>query len=125
MRLLLDTHALLWWMSDPESLSPAARAAITDGSNSVFVSAVTAWEIVVKTALGKLDAPEDLAAALRKNRFTEMPITLEHSLAIRYLPPIHRDPFDRMLIAQALCEQTHLVTRDESMRSYPVPIVVA
>ncbi len=125
MRLLLDTHVLLWWLEDPTLLSRAARNAIQDGANTVYVSAAVAWEITLKKALGKLDAPDDLEDVLRANRFLHLPITISHALAVRSLPDHHRDPFDRILIAQALHEGFRLVNRDSEIAKYPVPQIVA
>jgi PIN domain nuclease of toxin-antitoxin system len=125
MTLLLDTHALLWWLDDPGLLSGAAREAIGDGRNAVFVSAVVAWEIAIKKGLGKLDVPDDLEAALAANRFLPLPITISHALAVLALPHHHRDPFDRLLLAQALHEGFHLVSRDNVFTSYHVPLIVA
>ena len=82
MTLLLDTHAFLWWLDDPQLLSKAARKAIGDGKNTVYVSAAVAWEIAIKRALGKLDAPEDLEAAMTANRFLPLPVTIPHALAV-------------------------------------------
>ncbi len=125
MNLLLDTHVLLWWLDDPAGLSEASRTAIRDGKNVVYVSAATVWEIVIKQALGKLDAPSDLEEVLRACRFTAHPVTVAHALAVRSLPPHHRDPFDRMLIAQAVCDGLTVVTRDPEILLYPVQTVVA
>jgi PIN domain nuclease of toxin-antitoxin system len=125
MMLLLDTHVLLWWLVDPKQLSRAARKAIQDGANPVYISAAVAWEIAIKKALGKLDAPDDLEDAMEANRFLSLPITIPHALAVRSLPHHHRDPFDRMLIAQALHEGLRLVTRDSEIAKYPVPQIVA
>lgn len=126
MNLLLDTHVLLWALDDDPSLSPAARAAIIDGHNLVFVSAVTAWELTIKKALGKLRAPTDeYLQELQRHRFTPLDITAEHVLAVERLPPHHADPFDRMLVAQAQVEKLTLVTRDERLLSYGVPTIKA
>jgi len=125
MTLLLDTHALLWWLDDPMLLSKGARRAIRDGRNMVYVSAAAVWEIAIKKALGKLAAPDDLEAAMTANRFLPLPITIPHALAVLALPGHHRDPFDRMLIAQALHEKFRLVTRDEDIQKYAVPLIVA
>ena len=126
MNLLLDTHVLLWTLNDDPTLSPLARAAITDGRNVVFVSAATAWEITIKKALGKLRAPTgDYLHELHRHRFTPLDITTEHALAVENLPPHHADPFDRMLVAQAQVEKLTLVTRDERLRDYAVPIIQA
>jgi PIN domain nuclease of toxin-antitoxin system len=125
MTLLLDTHVLLWWLDDPGRLSKAARRAIRDGANPVYVSAAVAWEISIKKALGKLEAPDDLEEVLEANRFRALPITIPHTMALRSLPDHHRDPFDRILIAQALHEGFRLVSRDSAIAKYPVPQIVA
>jgi PIN domain nuclease of toxin-antitoxin system len=125
MRLLLDTHVLLWALGLPEELRPDARRAIADPSNDVLVSTASAWEIAIKRALGRLDAPDDLAEALEVVGFDELPIRLEHALAVERLPPHHRDPFDRMLIAQALSEGLTIVTRDPRFAAYGVPLLAA
>ena len=126
MNLLIDTHVLLWAVDNDPSLSPAARAAITDGRNIVFVSAATAWEIAIKKALGKLQAPTDTyLEELRHHRFTPLDITTEHALTVETLPPHHADPFDRMLVAQAQVEKLTLVTRDVRLHAYSVPIIWA
>ncbi len=123
MNLLLDTHALLWVFSQDPRLSPAATEAIRDGSNVVFVSAATAWELAIKKALGKLQVPDNYQEGLRRYRFTLLDITTEHALAVEHLPPHHKDPFDRMLIVQAQIERLTLVTHDPNMKSYGVPII--
>jgi PIN domain nuclease of toxin-antitoxin system len=125
--VLLDTHALLWWLFDDPKLSVAARAAIADPDNEVLVSAASAWEIATKARLGKLpeagDVPTELPSYLRKSRFAVLPITAEHALAAGHLPGPHRDPFDRMLIAQARLEQVPVVTVDPVFGGYAVPVV--
>jgi PIN domain nuclease of toxin-antitoxin system len=118
--LLVDTHVLLWALSSPDKLSPQAREVLVDPDNEVFVSAVTAWEISIKAALGKLRAPDDLLDQLRRLRFRPLPITFEHGIAVRDLPMIHRDPFDRMLVAQAQAHGLTLVTSDKSIMQYDV-----
>jgi PIN domain nuclease of toxin-antitoxin system len=125
MKLLLDTHVLLWWLDDPRRLSTEAAAAIRDPANEVFVSAASAWEIAIKKALGKLDAPNNLMEALNACRFSPLSIAIKHALAIQDLPPRHHDPFDRMLLAQATAEGMTLVTRDAEMLKYAVPGIVA
>lgn len=125
MTLLLDTHAFLWWLDDPKRLSIGARKAIRDGRNPVYVSAAVVWEIVIKRSLGKLDAPDDLTEVMAANRFLPLPVAVDHALAVRTLPDHHRDPFDRILIAQARYEGFRLVTRDPHVLSYDVPHVVA
>ena len=110
-RFLLDTHVLLWSLSQPEHLHPDARDTIRGAQNQVFVSTVTVWEIAIKSALGKLTVPDDLETQLRLNRFDILNITLAHARAIEHLPLLHRDPFDRMLIVQAQHERHALNTR--------------
>jgi PIN domain nuclease of toxin-antitoxin system len=125
MTLLLDIHVLLWWLEDPKRLSRQARRAIQDGGNPVYVSAAVAWEISIKKAIGKLDAPDDLEDVIEANRFLTLPITVPHALAVLSLPNHHRDPFDRILIAQALHEGFRLVNRDSEIAKYAVPQIVA
>lgn len=125
MTLLLDTHALLWWLDDPKLLSKVARKAIADGSNSVYVSAAVVWEIAIKQALCKLDVPNDLESAIEANGFRSLPITIPHALAVRTLPYHHRDPFDRLLIAQARYEGFKLVSRDNYVTHYGVSHIMA
>ena len=124
MNLLLDTHVFLWGVDDNPKLSPAAKEAILDGQNIVYVSAATAWEISIKRSIGKLKIPEsDYLEELRLHRFTPLSITTEHALAVENLPHFHKDPFDRMLIAQAQEEKLALVTRDPRFRAYDVRII--
>lgn len=120
MNLLLDTQVVLWWLGDPASLSPRCREAIADPDNTVFLSAVVVWECRIKQSLGKLDLPQEFAEVLSAQPFVPLPVTVEHAHALQRLPPIHRDPFDRMLVAQALCGSTTIVTRDPSIHAYPV-----
>ena len=125
MNLLLDTHALLWWLADDAGLSEEARASIGDPQHTVYVSAATAWEIAIKRALGKLDAPGDLGAAVSASGFQELPITITHALAAGQLPNNHSDPFDRMLVAQAMLEGLTLVTRDDRIASHQIRTIKA
>lgn len=124
MRLLLDTHVLLWWLS-AQRLRPKAAAAIASPDSDVWVSAATVWEISIKAALGKLDAPYDVDAQLTRHGFDVLPIGLAHALAVRSLPPHHTDPFDRMLVAQAQVEDLTVVTRDANIRRYAVRVLPA
>ncbi len=124
MRLLLDTHALLWWLAD-ENLSTQARDAIADPANLVMVSAATAWEISIKRALGKLAAPDDLEQQLHAGGFTALPISIAHGIAAGQLARHHEDPFDRMLIAQAIAEGLTIVTRDKRFEDYGVALLAA
>lgn len=124
MNLLLDTHVFLWAVEDNPKLSPAARAAILDGRNVVYVSAATAWEISIKRAIGKLRTPQgEYLEELRLHRFTPLSITTEHALAVEGLPHHHKDPFDRMLIAQAQEERLTIVTHDHRLSLYDVKII--
>ncbi len=124
MNLLLDTHVFLWAVDNNPNLSPVAKEAIVDGHNIVYVSAATAWEISIKRAIGKLKVPEsDYLEELRLHRFMPLSITTEHALAVENLPTHHKDPFDRMLIAQAQEENLALVTRDPRLKAYDVRII--
>ena len=123
MKFLLDTHVLLWWLSDHKSLTTKAVGAIKDGENSIFVSAATAWEIFSKRALGKLKAPDDLEKVLASNSFQQLPISLQHGLVAGALPCHHDDPFDRMLIAQAKTEQLTIISHDVRMEQYGVSLL--
>lgn len=120
MRLLLDTHAFLWWLSDWDEVAEPARAAIANPLNEVFVSAVSGWEIGIKKARGRLVAPDNLADMVEEKRFEHLPLTFAHAERAAALPPRHRDPFDRMLIAQAQAEGMTLVTRDSRIPLYDV-----
>ncbi|CAN5774051.1 type II toxin-antitoxin system VapC family toxin [soil metagenome] len=125
MSLLLDTHVLLWVLAADPTLAASARDAIIDGNNRVFVSAVTAWEIVIKRALGKLRAPDDLHSQLRRLRLNTLAITFQHAEAVADLPGLHADLFDRLLIAQARTEHLTLVTRDAQIARYDVATLTA
>jgi PIN domain nuclease of toxin-antitoxin system len=125
VNLLLDTHAVLWWFADDPALSSEARRAIGNAATNVCVSPVTPWEIAIKSSAGKLKAPDNLLEAIKANRFRELPISLVHAERAGNLPPWHRDPFDRMLIAQALSEGLTLVTRDRIFEQYDVNVLRA
>lgn len=125
MRLLLDTHALLWWLSDDPVLSQVARAAIARPEADVAVSAASAREMAIKRSLGKLTAPDDLDEELSRHRFTTVPVTVSHALLAGSLPRHHDDPFDRMLVAQARMERMTVVTRDPRLGMYGVPTIPA
>lgn len=123
MRLLLDTHALIWAAVDPGRLSSAATRAITDPANDVYVSAVSGWEIAIKRTKGLLRFPDLDRSMLDALRFSGLAIELRHMGCLAGLEQHHRDPFDRMLIAQALCDGLVLVSRDEVMGLYPVDVI--
>jgi PIN domain nuclease of toxin-antitoxin system len=121
--VLLDTHALIWAIEDSPRLSRTARAVIEDGANVVLASATSGWEISIKTALGKLSAPDDLEAALESAGFTKRMITFADTRRLSTLPPYHHDPFDRMLVAQALEDGVPIVSCDPQVARYPVQII--
>jgi PIN domain nuclease of toxin-antitoxin system len=118
--LLLDTQVLLWCLAEPDRLSRKTRRRIESATERVLVSVVSAWEIEVKRALGKLTAPDDLDRQLLERRFSELELRIEHVMELRSLPKLHKDPFDRMLVAQAVFDDLTIVTADEKVRSYPV-----
>ncbi len=125
MRLLLDTHVLLWWLADDQRLGPRVRSALEDGRNDVFVSAVTIAEIAIKKSLGKLDAPPGLTQVLAEEGFEELPLLSTHSVALEALPRHHSDPFDRLLIAQATTERLAFATDDSDMRLYDTVEIIS
>jgi len=118
MRLLLDTHILLWWLSDDSSLPAHARRLISDPDNTVFASAVSLWEIWLKQSLGKLRLPPDFEARLGGESFESLPLTAAHTREVALLPWHHRDPFDRMLVAQARAVHLKLLTADKVTAAY-------
>ena len=122
MRLLLDTNVFLWWRADDRRLSEASRTAIA-GAEAVFVSAATAWEAAIKAALGRLVYPDTIEAGVEASGFEKLGITLDHAERAGALPRHHADPFDRMLVAQALAEGLTLVTNDRTLRRYGVSIL--
>lgn len=124
-RFLLDTHAVLWALAEPGMLSRPARTALEDARSEVFVSVVSGWEIAIKRALGKLEAPDNLEAAIRMQGFEPLLMTFQHAERAGGLPPHHRDPFDRMLIAQAQAEGLIIVTRDSGFSFYGVRTLAA
>jgi PIN domain nuclease of toxin-antitoxin system len=124
-RLLLDTHAFLWWLSDDPALGAEVRKMIGEPRNQVLVSAASIWEISIKQAKGMLEAPEDLEALVEDEGFTKLPISLFHGQQAGKLPEIHRDPFDRMLIAQAQAEGLELITADGVIPQYGVRVISA
>ena len=126
MKLLLDTHAFIWWDSEPSKLSPAALAALRDSTHEVWCSAVSVWEIIIKEQLGKLSLRlplADIVAQQQTNGVRILPVTLEHVLGVNALPPTHKDPFDRLLVSQANQEGATLVTADVVIAQYPVAVL--
>lgn len=125
MKLLLDTHLLLWAAGSPDRLPELARSLFEDPGNELLFSAASLWEIAIKRGLGRSDFQVDarvLRRGLLDNGYDELAVTSEHAVAIDSLPPIHRDPFDRILVAQALVEGITLVTADETVAKYAGPI---
>jgi PIN domain nuclease of toxin-antitoxin system len=124
MKLLLDTHALIWWIIDSPRLSKAARSAIAEPRNSVVASIISGYEIAYKQRLGKLPAeiPDDLSKAMRDARVRAQPLTLDHMIAAGRLPGPHRDPWDRLIMAQAMADGLTVVTIDRVFRDYGVPV---
>jgi len=125
VNLLLDTHVLLWWLDDSPTLSEAARSAIADAGNLIILSAAVIWEIRIKQALGKLDVSSDFYAVIQQQGFEIIPITPDHAYAVGDLPMHHRDPFDRMLIAQAKAEGFAVMTHDAVFKRYPITVIDA
>jgi PIN domain nuclease of toxin-antitoxin system len=123
VNLLLDTHILLWWLSDSRRLHTAARKTIADSARA-YVSAATVWEIAIKIALGKLEFRGEMTEQLALNNLLALAVTVPHALAAGALPAHHSDPFDRMLIAQAKIESLVLMTHDSRLREYDVPVLV-
>lgn len=126
MRLLLDTHTLMWADHDPVHLLPAARAAIADPRNEVWFSVINIWEMVIKVGVGKLTPPVPpavIAAKQVNNGLRMLDVTLAHVVDVGTLPPIHRDPFDRLLVSQARAEGLTLVSTDPLVAQYPVPVL--
>jgi PIN domain nuclease of toxin-antitoxin system len=122
--LLLDTHVVLWWLTDDPTLSDEIKNRL-DREPDVYVSAATIWEVAIKQAIGKLIEPTGLPERIRDSGFDALPISFEHAMAAGRLPLIHRDPFDRMLVAQATCEDLTLVTRDPNCQKYEVSVLPA
>ena len=125
MRLLLDTHTMIWVFSAPHLLSDEARDAIATEANEVFVSVISPWEIEIKRAKKTLRAPDDLGDAVEAHQFRLLPVQLRHVEAIGSIPNHHGDPFDRMLVAQAIADGLTLVTSDRTLRRYPVATLPA
>ena len=127
MRILLDTHAFLWWITDHTQLSPRAKTMIQTGTNELLLSAASGWELAIKTQLGRLQWPEPPEQFIPKqmifNNMTPLPITLHHALHVQTLPGLHRDPFDRMLVAQAQVEHLPIVTADPFIAQYQIETI--
>ncbi len=125
MRLLLDTHVLLWWLQDASRLSRDARQAISDAGAIVHVSAASVWEAAIKVSVGKLRIAADLPVAIAATGFVDLPVAARHAWRVATLPRHHDDPFDRILVAQAGLEELTIVTRDRAFNEYDVPVLPA
>jgi PIN domain nuclease of toxin-antitoxin system len=125
MRLLADSCVLVWWLDDPNWLAPEARAVIADPANEVLFSAASVWELGLKIRKGTLRMPASFTSVLLRDGFSSLPVTVEHAARSILLPPIHTDPFDRLLVAQAQEEGLVIVTRDGIIPRYPVPVLRA
>jgi len=126
MKLLLDTHLLLWAAGQPKRLSAAARKLLSDVEHELLFSAASLWEVAIKRSLGREDFKVDpgvLRRGLLDNGYTELPVTSLHAIGIEDLPPLHKDPFDRLLLAQASVEGIYLITTDDTVAAYPGPVV--
>ena len=123
MKLLLDTHAALWWLSDDERLGSSSAKLIADPSSQVLLSAAVVWEVAIKRSLGKLEAPEDFAQTLLGAGAQALAVSVEHADAVASLEWHHRDPFDRLLVAQATLERAVLVSNDPVLGAYGTPLV--
>ncbi len=123
MRLLADTHAALWLLGEDKRLSPRADEMLTDASNEVMLSAAVVWEVAIKRSLGKLDAPDGFAGLILAAGAVPLAVSIDHARAVHSLPWHHRDPFDRLLVAQAALEDAVLISNDERLSAYDVRVV--
>jgi PIN domain nuclease of toxin-antitoxin system len=123
VKLLLDTHAAIWWLADDERLSPDAERQLTDDTNQILLSAAVVWEVAIKRSLGKLQAPEDFASTLLGAGVQALTVSLDHATGVERLPWNHRDPFDRLLVAQASIEGAAVLSRDEAFRLYGATLI--
>ena len=126
MRLLVDTHLLVWWLAGGARLPRRAREILGDASNQVYFSAASVWEVAIKAALGKIKVdPEEMLAAFQSEGFEELHVTSRHAAAVMRLPAHHADPFDRLLVAQSVVEPMHLLTDDRVLAAYGSTVIVA
>ena len=123
MKLLLDTHAALWWLGGDERLGAEAARQIADETNQVLLSAAVVWEVSIKRSLGKLEAPDHFAAVMLGAGAQPIAVTVEHAAAVEDLPWHHRDPFDRLLVAQAAVERAALISSDDALRPYGLALI--
>jgi PIN domain nuclease of toxin-antitoxin system len=123
VKLLLDTHAALWFLSGDDRLGENARRHLVDGTNRVLLSAAVVWEIAIKRSLGKLTAPDEYLSLLLDAGVQPLAVSIDHAAAVEDLPPHHRDPFDRMLVSQANIAGGAIVSRDDALRAYEVTLI--
>ena len=123
MKLILDTHAALWWLSGDERFGTDAEEHLTDTTNQVLLSAAVVWEVAIKRSLGKLEVPGDFAPALLGAGAQPLPVSLDHAAAVEQLPWHHRDPFDRLRVAEATVERAAVVSADEALTAYGIRVV--
>lgn len=123
MKVLLDTHAALWWLVQPDRVGTNATALMLDGGNRLLLSSVSVWEVAIKEALGKIEPPADFADTLLDGGVRPLAIGIDHATEVGRLPALHKDPFDRMLVAQARVEGAMLVSADPALAAYDVPVV--
>ncbi len=127
MKALLDTHTFLWWITDDSHLSETAAAIISNGDNDIFLSAASGWEMAIKARLGKLELPPNIehfvAEQLAINNFTALPIQMTHALHVYSLPDYHKDPFDRLLLAQAQLEELTIITTNSLIAQYSIKVI--
>ena len=122
---LLDTHVLLWWLTEPDKISNAGRQIIANSSNAIFVSSVSFWEMSIKSGLGKLTLPNNILTISKSEGFKILPLQPEEGLSVADLPGIHQDSFDRILVAQAKYNNLVLLTRDQKIQEYPIATILA
>lgn len=125
MEYLLDTHVVLWWLTEPEKMDKKAQTIIRDKSNIIFISSASFWEMAIKKGIGRLTLPHNLLEAVAAENFKIIPVMPEEALGVADLPPLHADPFDRMLIIQAKLNNLVIITRDTKIAEYPVVTVNA
>ncbi len=129
MRVLLDTHVFLWWIKDDPRLGSRARSIISDVDNQLLLSAASGWEIAIKSKLGKLEIAGDIIAftyeQMQINAISELPVQMNHTLHVAMLPDLHRDPFDRLLVAQSQLERIPILTGDTQIMAYSVEVIKA
>lgn len=125
MNYLLDTHVLLWWLAEPKKLSKRAFEIIADQENEINVSSISFWELAIKSSIGRVTIPQNLLSIIEHNNFAILPMIAEEALSTLDLPNLHKDPFDRLLIAQTKYNGLIFITRDETIQDYPITLIKA